>query len=45
MLIKQNKHTKLKKLRKESINGITEKYNWNKITEKYINLFKSLKEK
>jgi glycosyltransferase involved in cell wall biosynthesis len=33
------------KFRKKSVNGITQKYNWDYITEKYINIFKNLMEK
>ena len=31
------------KLRSESINGITKKYDWDSITDKYLNIFYSLK--
>ena len=30
------------KLRKESVNGITNKYNWDFVTEQYLEVFKSL---
>ena len=30
------------KLRQESVNGITEKYDWNFVTSQYLEVFKSL---
>ena len=30
------------KLRQESVNGITQKYNWDFVTSQYLELFKSL---
>ena len=30
------------KLRQESINGISEKYNWDFVTSEYLEVFKSL---
>jgi len=30
------------KLRKESVNGITNKYNWDFVTSQYLEVFKSL---
>ena len=30
------------KIRQESVNGITNKYNWDFVTEQYLEVFKSL---
>ncbi len=38
----ENNSKKIKSLRENSINGITDKYNWNYITDQYIDVFKNL---
>ena len=38
----ENEIQLIKKLRKESVNGIIDKYNWDSITLKYLNIFNGL---
>jgi glycosyltransferase involved in cell wall biosynthesis len=38
----ENEKLQIDKLRKESINGITNKYNWDYVTSQYLEVFKSL---
>ena len=38
----ENEKIQIDKLRKESINGITNKYNWECITNQYLEVFNSL---
>ena len=38
----ENERSLMDKLRQESVNGITQKYNWDFVTKEYLKVFKNL---